>query len=103
MTKLPQLPAQSIIDGYKGTLDFYLLHLNPSDEAGMACVRTWPRYNPEAYSEASKVMQPFFAYINQMAAYISPEVKEAYVVMAGGTSLSWKDMMIRCYLNQELL
>lgn len=103
MSKLLNLPEQSIIDGFKGTLDFYILRLNPSDEAGMVCCRTWPRYNPEAYSGESKIMQPYFAYINQMAPFISQEIKDSYTAMAAGTGLSWKDMMVRCYLNMELL
>ena len=103
MAKLAVLPEQAVIDGLKGTLDYYVLHLNPSEEKGIVCVRTWPRYRSEAYPESSKVTQPFFAYVNQMAAFISPEVQQAYEQMAAGTGLSWKDMMVRCYLNRELL
>ena len=103
MVRLKHLPSAAMIDTLKGQLDFYLYHINPYDEEGIPVCRTWPRYNPESYPESSNVMQPAFAYVNKMATFIAPIVHDAYVAMAGGTRLSWKDMMNRLYLNAELL
>lgn len=103
MTKLPQLPAQHIIDQLKGTLDFYTLHLNPSDEAGIPCCRTWPRYNPSSYPESSRIWQPLFSYINKIASQLPPQIQAPYQVMAGGTALTWKDYLVRCYFNRDAL
>jgi len=100
---LPALPAQAIIDQVAGVLDFYVQHLNPSDERGIVCVRKWPSYVPEHYPASSKVMQPYFAYVNKMAPFISPTVLEAYKAMAGGTGLAWKDFLVRCYINGDLI
>lgn len=47
MARIHALPAESIIRGYKGTLDFYLWR-------GLPCVRAWPRWRPALQSEASK-------------------------------------------------
>jgi len=69
----------------------------------MPCCRSWPVYRPGAYPESSKVMQPFFSYVNKMGSYMSPEVRSAYDYLAGGTGLTWKDYMVRLYLNFELL
>ena len=103
MVRLKQLPSAAMIDKLKGQLDFYLYHMAPFDEAGIPVCRTWPRYTPENYPESSRVMQQPFAYVNKMAPFISPIVHDAYAAMAGGTGLSWKDYMVRLYLNGELL
>ena len=103
MVRLKQLPSAAMIDQLKGSLDFYVYHINPYDEEGIPCCRTWPRYRPESYPESSKVTQPAFSYVNKMSSYIAPIVRDAYATMAGGTRLSWKDMMVRLYLNGELL
>lgn len=103
MAKLDVLPSKSVIDTYKGTLDFYTLHLHPYDEVGIHCCRRWPTYRPESYPDSSKVMQPYFAYVNKMSPFISPDVRAAYNDLAGGTGLSWKDYMVRLYLSPEAL
>lgn len=103
MVRLSQLPSAAMIDKLKGQLDFYLYHMAPYDEAGIPVCRTWPRYDPESYPESSRVMQQPFAYVNKMSPFISPIVHDAYEAMAGSTGLSWKDFMVRLYLNGELL
>lgn len=103
MSKLDALPSKATIDTFKGVLDFYTLHLIPTDEVGIHCCRTWPTYRPGNYPESSKVMQPFFAYVNKMAPFISPDVLAAYDALAGGTGLSWKDYMVRLYLSPQEL
>jgi hypothetical protein len=103
MVRLKQLPSAAMIDKLKGSLDFYVYHMNLYDEEGIPVCRTWPRYHAESYPESSRVMQPAFAYVNKMAPFISPIVHDAYVAMAGSTGLAWRDYMVRLYLNGELL
>jgi hypothetical protein len=101
MVKLDKLPSASIIDGLFGVVDFYELHLNPESEKSIAIARAWPRYNPEAYPETSKVMQPYFRYISKMWSYLDPTVQQAYMELAESSSMAPRDYMTRCYINYK--
>lgn len=100
MVILDQAPPQSIIDTLAGVLDFYEMRPNFLSNRSIPICRTWPRYRPEAYPESSKVYQPYFAYIGKMSPSISPSVEAAYQLMAGGTGLTFRDYMTRCYLSK---
>jgi len=97
---LDKAPSGAIIDTLAGVLDFYNMRPNPVSERSIPICRTWPRYRPEAYPDTSKIMQPFFAYIGKMSPEISPGVEAAYQLMAGGTGLTFRDYMTRCYLSK---
>ena len=96
--KLDAMPPSGVIDGFRGTLDFYIYHPNPLDPRGIAVCRSWPTYNADRYPESSKVMQPFFSYINKMYRFLPPEIVTGYESMSGGTSLTPRDYAVRCYL-----
>jgi len=99
MAKLTALPEQWIIDGLKKTLDFYEIRLNPDLSKGIPCCRTWPIYRPERRTAASKDATRYFAYINSMASTMPENIVNAYKNTLAGSHLTWKDMMVRMYLD----
>ena len=103
MAKLEKLPDKSIIDGLKGTLDFYEIHLNPTMSKGIAVCRTWPRYNPENRTQASKDASVIFGYISKAVVLLPFDLQESYRLQVSGTRLTWKDLAIRAYLNGDMI
>lgn len=101
MAKLTALPELWIIDGLKGTLDFYEIRLNPELSKGIPVCRSWPQYRPERLTAASKDATRYFAYINSMAATMPNNIVAAYKNTLQGSALTWKDMMVRMYLNGD--
>lgn len=100
MAKLDKMPSKAVIDGFKGVLDFYEFHPFCGSEKSIVVCRTWPKYNAANYPASARLMNAFFAYINQQTYNITPEVMAAYEFMAGGTGLTWRDFMVRCYLSK---
>jgi hypothetical protein len=89
------LPEQAIIDGWKGTVDFYL-------HCGTPCARKWPR--PPSGPRAPDVIAQYaaFAYASRLWNLLSPEVQGSYIEMARGTRLSGRDMAQKAYLSGTL-
>jgi len=92
MAKLLAMPEQAIIDGFKGTLDFYYWK-------GIPCVRKWPTWRPYTFSQEQRDNQAAFAYISHLWSVMDPTIKALWIEMAGGTSLTGRDMAIRSYLK----
>ncbi|MBA7653711.1 hypothetical protein ES703_61568 [subsurface metagenome] len=103
MARLTKLPEKSIIDGLKGTLDFYIIHLNPTIEEGIPVCRTWPRYNPENRTQASKDASAIFGYVSKAVILLPLDLQESLRIQVSGTRLTWKDLSIRAYLNGDLI
>lgn len=61
MARLPALPSESIIRGFKGIIDFYLWR-------GLPCARAWPRYRPARQTDASRAAALLFGAV--IKAYI---------------------------------
>jgi hypothetical protein len=95
--------TKEIIDKLAGILDFYEWHPNVEDSRTIPICRKWPHYRPEAYSEESKIMQPFFAYSSKMGQYMSPQVRTAYYGLTIGSGLTIRDYITRCYLARQNL
>ena len=92
MVKLSSLPDQKVIDGWKGTVDFYLW-------MGIACARKWPHYpHREPYPD-ELANQQAFAYINQQASQLPQYIIDEAKRMATGTDFTWKDLIVRAYMS----
>jgi len=97
------MPQKSIIDGLKGTLDFYEIHLNPTIAKGIPVCRSWPRYDPEHRTPASIASALVFAYIAKAVMTLPDNLVQAYAELDGPNRLTWKDYAIRAYLNGDLI
>jgi len=82
-----------IIDGFKGTLDFYYYMDIP-------CVRAWPKNKGRSQTPASVAQQPAFIYANSLWSQLSPFVIEAYDSLAYNCGLHRKDWLIRGYYGK---
>jgi len=92
MAKLTHLPHQAIIDGFKGTVDFYVY-------MGIPVARAWPKSPGRNRSEAVRAQWSTFAYASREWANLSPSVQSAYKELATDSGLSGRDMQVRAYLS----
>lgn len=92
MAKIRKMPSQGIIDGFKGTLDFYF-------NMGIPCVRSWPKSPGKLRSEPVMSGWPAFAYAASEWSNLSPVVQDAYRKLATNSGLSGRDMFTRAYLT----
>ena len=92
MAKIRRFPSQGIIDGFKGTLDFYL-------NMGIPCVRLWPKSPGKRRSEPVMSGWPAFSYASREWSNLSPVVQDAYRTLATDSGLSGRDMFTRAYLT----
>lgn len=92
MAKLGAMPAQHIIDGFKGVIDFYYWR-------GIPCARKWPVWKPRTPTPPEKWNQDAFAYCNRLWGSLSLTVKTAFYKMAEGTTLTAKDWFVRVYMK----
>lgn len=92
MAKLTALPHQAIIDGLKGTVDFYV-------HRGIPCARAWPKSPGKARSPAVRAQWPIFSYASQEWLNLSPIVQDAFNKLATDSGLSGRDMLMRAYLS----
>lgn len=90
MAKLTAIPALSIINGYKGTVDFYVWN-------GIPCARRWPRSPTGARSAGVQSAWPAFKYAAAVWNDLAPNVKDAYAAMALGTDRTARDMFTSTY------
>lgn len=92
MAKLLAMPQQAIIDGFKGTIDYYV-------NMGIPCARAWPKSPGKIRSEAVMAQWPAFTYASREWKNLSPAVQAAYEQLATNSGLSGRDMMVRAYLT----
>lgn len=97
MAIISVLPAQHIIDGYRGVLDFYVLCRGGA--AKTVCVRKWPVTPKTSLSKGTVAAQKPFAIAAAAIPKVSQDMKDIYSEMAGGTSYTWKDVAMTLYLN----
>lgn len=96
MTKLTAMPAQNIIDGFKGVIDFYVY-------MGLPCVRSWPRSPGHHRSPGVEAQWEAFAWAASHWTSLAPQVQAAYRAMASGTRLSGRDIFTKSYINGSFL
>jgi hypothetical protein len=94
MAKLARLPEADIINGFKGVLDYYVF-------LGIPCVRKWPRYKPRTPTPQEAQNQSIFATAVDEWNNLSDYVRQGYITMASGSTLSGRDMFIKMYLNAK--
>jgi len=92
MAKLLAMPEMDIIDGFKGSVDFYVY-------MGIPVARAWPKSPGDARSPAVRAQWPFFTYASREWKNLSPFVQAAYTELSTNSGLSGRDMMIRAYLS----
>lgn len=92
MVVLARLPEQAIIDGFKGTVDFYMYK-------DTACARSWPHYYPRTPTAPERANQDAFAYINRVARDLPPYILDQFKRMAQSTPFTWKDLLVRSYIR----
>jgi len=94
MAKIARLPEVDIINGFKGVLDYYVI-------MGIPCVRKWPVYQPRAPHLVEATNQRAFADAVAEWDNITEFVRQGYITMASGSTLSGRDMFIKMYLNAK--
>ncbi|MBA7636416.1 hypothetical protein ES703_44034 [subsurface metagenome] len=86
------MPEQTIIDGLKGVLDFYVYK-------GIAVVRSWPRSPGKKRAPAVEAQWAAFGYAASEWNNLSPEVQQAYRELASGTAYTARDWFMRAYIS----
>ncbi|MBA7568974.1 hypothetical protein ES708_10711 [subsurface metagenome] len=94
MAKLLRLPSLAIIDGFKGSVDFYV-------HRGIVCARAWPRSPGHRRAQAVEARWPAFTVASRLWNQLSPEVRQAYGQMSAGLRLSARDIFIKGYLKSD--
>jgi hypothetical protein len=92
MARLLSLPHENIIDGFKGTIDFYV-------HRGIPCARSWPKSPGNRRSPTVMAQWPAFTFAAQEWKNLSPFVQESYNKLATDSGLSGRDMQVRAYLT----
>jgi len=92
VAKLLKMPSQAIIDGLKGTLDFYYW-------MGIPCVRRWPRSPGHARAPAVEAQWAAWSYASKTWNLLPPLVQDAYRIMAKGTNLTGRDVYQKSYIT----
>lgn len=92
MAKVPRLPALAIIDGFKGTLDFYLWK-------GIICVRSWPRSPGKKRSPLVEAQWPAFTIASRLWNELPLEERDNFNRLASNSGLSGRDLAQRAYLK----
>jgi len=92
MVVLKKLPAQHIIDGFKGTIDFYV-------HRGIACARKWPSSPGHDRSPAVEAQWSTFTAAVQGWSVLSPDIQSEYRRWAAASSLSGRDLYIKGYIS----
>ncbi len=92
MAIIKHMVARKVIDGFKGTLDFYYY-------MGLACVRKWPKSPGKVRSPAVMAGWAAFSYASREWNNLSPFVRRSYEELATGSALSGRDMFQRAYMK----
>jgi hypothetical protein len=101
MAVIEQLPAMNIIDGFRGTLDFYVLCRGQKKKT--VVVRSWPRFRRSNMSAASVAAQTPFAAAAAAVAQADADVQKLYAAMAEDTTYTWKDVAISLYIKGDYI
>ena len=86
------MPEQSIIDGFKGKIDFYLY-------MGIPVARRWPRSPGHNRAPAVQAQWVAFAEAARLWSTLAPEVKAAWEELAADSDLTAKDWFTRGYIS----
>jgi hypothetical protein len=92
MAVIDELPSRQIIDGFKGTLDYYLWK-------GLPCVRKWPVWHKRAPTAEEFANQQLFAAVQAAWKDVDATSRQAFFEMAQGTGLTARDMYTRACMK----
>lgn len=92
MAVLRALPELSIIDGLKGSIDFYV-------HRGIPCARRWPRPPSGPRSPAVQAAGVLFSQAASAWSRVDPLVKLAANAMALGSPMTGKDVLTSILLG----
>lgn len=95
MAKLTALPQLAVINGFKGTIDFYLWR-------GIPVARRWPRSPGHRRAPAVEAQWPAFTIASQLWSHMDEQTQRAYIETASGTNLSGRDLASKAYLSGYL-
>jgi len=86
------MPNLAIINGFKGTVDFYIHN-------GVPCARRWPRSPGRRRAPPVEAQWPAFSWAASHWNSLSPEVQEAYRLTASDTNMSGRDLFVKSYIS----
>lgn len=92
MAKLDQLPEKSIVDGLKGTVDFYYWN-------GIPVARSWPRSPSMPRTRAVQETWPTFNEAVKLWTYLPQLVRDTYIATSAGMKMSGRDLFVKSYLS----
>lgn len=92
MAKLGALPAQDIISGAKGIIDFYV-------HQGTPCCRSWPRSPGKQRAPAVEAQWKVWTDAMRLWNTLDPSVQAAYNTMASGSTMTGRDIMVKMYVD----
>lgn len=92
MAKITKMPSMAIVNGFKGTIDFYV-------HRGQPCVRSWPRSPGRDRAPAVEAQWEAFAWAASNWNALSPGVQEAYNRQAQGTNLTGRDIFTKSFIT----
>ncbi|GAI68297.1 unnamed protein product [marine sediment metagenome] len=92
MAKISAMPQRAIIDGFKGTIDFY-------NYMGVPCARAWPKSPGKSRSPEVMAQWPIFSYASKEWNNLSQTVRDSYNTLSTNSGLSGRDMQVRAYLT----
>jgi len=90
------MPGTAIINGFKGTLDFYV-------HCGINCVRSWPRSPGHDRAPAVQAQWTAFAWAASNWNNLTPVIQDAYRQLAQGTNATPRDLFMRSFINGTTL
>lgn len=96
MAKIKKLPGLKVINGFKGTLDFYV-------HCGQVCVRSWPRSPGHDRAPAVEARWPAFAWAASYWNYLDQSVRQAYIDQATGTYMTGRDIFVKNFIHNKTL
>lgn len=92
MAKLKKLPSTAIINGFKGTIDFYVWR-------GIPCARKWPSPPQGERSPGVQATWPAFSWAAHYWVYLPLSIKEAYNQLAVSTNMTGRDLFLKSFIN----
>jgi len=92
MALLAAMPSQDVIDGLRGSVDFYRW-------CNLVIARSWPHYTPENMTARTKAQATAFAYLLSQTNSLPAHVVESWEWLASQSKLAWRDWMARAYLG----
>lgn len=97
MASLTSLPSLEIIQGFKGTIDYFVTR-------GITCARRWPRYSKDRMSAPALAAAATFGLIIKAWALVCSEIKEELNLDAADQPRSARDIYIQAtygYLHEN--